>query len=65
MWLKEAERKEGESNRYDSSKADDRQQRGELVGVMDITVGGAGCGPGGDNEVREMDVTVIAGDDRR
>lgn len=33
--------------------------------MMDITVGGAGCGPGGDNEVREMDVTVIAGDDRR
>lgn len=27
--------------------------------------GGAGCEPRGDNEVREMDVTDIAGDDRK
>lgn len=37
---------------------------GRVVWCTGYKRGGAGCGPGGDNEVREMDVADIAIDDR-
>lgn len=66
MRQKEAEGREGRSNRYDSSKADDRPWGGRrVVWCNGHNGGGAGYRPRGENRVRDTDVTHIAGDGQK